>query len=50
MEVNIVRPFVGRALQAFYKHGSPDLVPNPDKVPNRWQQAADPVQKVRLFI
>lgn len=49
MEVNIVRPFVGRALQAFYKHGSPDLVPNPDTMPNRWQQATDPVQKVRLL-
>lgn len=46
MEVNIVRPFVGRALQAFYKHGSPDLVPNPETVPNRWQQPADPGQKV----
>lgn len=46
MEVNIIRPFVGRALQAFYKHGSTDLVPDPEKMPNRWQQTSDPGQKV----
>ncbi|KAF4378436.1 hypothetical protein CsatB_026484 [Cannabis sativa] len=42
MEVNIVRPFVGRALQAFYKHGSPDLIPNPERMSNsnRFQQPA----------
>ncbi|XP_062108067.1 DNA replication complex GINS protein PSF2 [Humulus lupulus] len=42
MEVNIVRPFVGRALQVFYKHGSPDLIPNPERMSNsnRWQQPA----------
>ncbi|PON95598.1 DNA replication complex GINS protein Psf [Trema orientale] len=47
MEVNIVRPFVGRALQAFYKHGSPDLIPNPERMSNsnRWQQPADPGQR-----
>lgn len=49
MEVNIVRPFVGRALQAFYKHGSPDLIPNPERMSNstanRWQQAPDQVQR-----
>lgn len=49
MEVNIVRPFVGRALQAFYKHGSPDLIPNPERMSNsnRWQQPADQGQRVR---
>ncbi|XP_015876885.2 DNA replication complex GINS protein PSF2 [Ziziphus jujuba] len=48
MEVNIARPFVSRALQAFYKHTSPDLVPNAETVPNRWQQPADPGQKRTL--
>ena len=53
MEVNIVRPFVGRTLQAFYKHGSPDLIPNPERMANananRWQQAPDQGQRVCNF-
>lgn len=31
MEVNIIRPFVGRALQAFYKHDNPDKIPDIDR-------------------
>ncbi|KAM7265093.1 hypothetical protein ACFE04_002776 [Oxalis oulophora] len=30
MEVNLVRPFVGRALQAFYKHDNPEVMPDTD--------------------
>lgn len=30
MEVNIVRPFMIRALQAFYKHDSPQIIPQPE--------------------
>ena len=30
MEVNIVRPFMVRNLQAFYKHDSPQMVPQAD--------------------
>lgn len=41
MEVNIVRPFIGRALQAFYKHDSPDLIPDPERVSDRRPQAAN---------
>lgn len=40
MEVNIVRPFIGRALQAFYKHDSSDLIPDPERVSDRRQQVA----------
>lgn len=50
MEVNLVRPFVGRALQAFYKHGSPDLVPNPERMPPRRPQATDNVQRVSAYV
>lgn len=41
MEVNIVRPFVMRALQAFYKHDSPEMIQQPDPMGNRRPQAAD---------
>ena len=37
MEVNLVRPFVGRALHAIYKYGSPDLIQNSERASNRWQ-------------
>lgn len=30
MEVNIVRPFIVRALQAFYKHDSPQMLQQPE--------------------
>lgn len=35
MEVNIVRPFIVRALQAFYKHDSPEMIPQPDATGDR---------------
>ncbi|XP_010252459.1 PREDICTED: DNA replication complex GINS protein PSF2 [Nelumbo nucifera] len=41
MEVNIVRPFVVRTLQAFYKHDSPQMIQHPDTAANRPPQVAD---------
>ncbi|PIA58590.1 hypothetical protein AQUCO_00500494v1 [Aquilegia coerulea] len=41
MEVNIVRPFFVRALQAFYKHDSPQMIHQQDSMANRMPQAAD---------
>ncbi|CBI26496.3 hypothetical protein VitviT2T_024097 [Vitis vinifera] len=41
MEANIVRPFVVRALQAFYKHDSPEMIPQPDTTAIRRRQVAD---------
>ncbi|XP_020582784.1 DNA replication complex GINS protein PSF2 [Phalaenopsis equestris] len=35
MEVNIVRPFMVRALQAFYKHDSPEMIQQPESTLNR---------------
>lgn len=49
MEVNIVRPFIGRALQAFYKHDSSDLIPDPERVSDRRQQVAHNAPRVCLF-
>jgi hypothetical protein len=49
MEVNIVRPFIGRALQAFYKHDSPDLNPDPERVSDRRPQVAHNAPRVCLF-
>lgn len=45
MEVNIVRPFVVRTLQAFYKHDTPEMIPEPDSMDNRRVQVADRGQK-----
>ncbi|OVA08737.1 GINS complex [Macleaya cordata] len=39
MEVNIVRPFFVRALQAFYKHDSPQMIHQPDTSSRRPQVA-----------
>lgn len=50
MEVNIVRPFVGRALQAFYKHDSPDLIPDQDRVSDRRPQVANNATRVCSFL
>lgn len=49
MEVNIVRPFIGRALQAFYKHDSSDLIPDPERVSDRRPQVAHNAPRVCLF-
>lgn len=38
MEANIVRPFVTRALETFYKLGSSDMIQESDHAPNRQQQ------------
>lgn len=49
MEVNIVRPFIGRALQAFYKHDSPELIPDPERVSDRRPQVVNNAPRVRLI-
>ncbi|XP_038698913.1 DNA replication complex GINS protein PSF2-like [Tripterygium wilfordii] len=41
MEVNIVRTFVGRALQAFYKHANQELMPDMDRTSDRQPQTAN---------
>ncbi|XP_058753729.1 DNA replication complex GINS protein PSF2 [Vicia villosa] len=48
MEVNIVRPFIGRALQAFYKHDTPELIPDPERVSERRQQVAQNAPRRQL--
>ncbi|KAK9283069.1 hypothetical protein L1049_011298 [Liquidambar formosana] len=45
MEVNTVRPFVVRALQAFYKHDSPEMIDQSDTTANRRPQVADHVPR-----
>lgn len=49
MEVNIVRPFIGRALQAFYKHDSPELIPDPERVSDRRPQVINNAPRVCLI-
>ncbi|XP_020087336.1 DNA replication complex GINS protein PSF2 [Ananas comosus] len=41
MEVNIVRPFMVRALQAFYKHDSPQMIQQADTMGSKRSQGAD---------
>lgn len=41
MEVNIVRPFVVRTLQAFYKHDSPEMIQQPAQMSTRRPQVTD---------
>ncbi|GLT43854.1 hypothetical protein SLA2020_177840 [Shorea laevis] len=41
MEVNIIRPFVGRALQAFYKHDNPEKIPDIDRVSSGQSRVAN---------
>ncbi|XP_010920580.1 DNA replication complex GINS protein PSF2 [Elaeis guineensis] len=41
MEVNIVRPFMVRALQAFYKHDSPQMIQQPQTMGSRRPQVVD---------
>lgn len=40
MEVNIVRPFVVRTLQAFFKHDSPEMIQQPETMTNIRPQLA----------
>ncbi|KAI4346964.1 hypothetical protein L6164_007822 [Bauhinia variegata] len=48
MEVNIVRPFIRRSLQAFYKHDSPELIPDPERVSDRRPQAVSNAPRRQL--
>ncbi|KAL8464599.1 hypothetical protein ACS0TY_034199 [Phlomoides rotata] len=41
MEGNIVRPFVTRALETFYKLGSSDMIKESDQAPNRQPQTTN---------
>ncbi|KAE8712091.1 DNA replication complex GINS protein PSF2 [Hibiscus syriacus] len=41
MEVNIIRPFVGRALQAFYKHDNPEKIPDVDRASSQQTRVAN---------
>lgn len=51
MEVNIIRPFIIRALQAFYKHDSPELIPQPASQDNRPRIPDNaPRVSIRIFI
>lgn len=38
MEVNIIRAFSGRALQAFYKHENEHMMPDTDRTQDRQPQ------------
>lgn len=46
MEVNIVRPFIRRALQAFCKHDSPELIPEPERVADKRPQVVNNAPRV----
>lgn len=50
MEVNIVRPFMVRVLQAFYKHDSPEMVQQADTSANKRPQVVDRGPRVSLFL
>ncbi|KAK6154994.1 hypothetical protein DH2020_009242 [Rehmannia glutinosa] len=41
MEANIVRPFITRALETFYKLSSSEMIQDSDHVPNRQAQATN---------
>ncbi|XP_028754107.1 DNA replication complex GINS protein PSF2-like isoform X2 [Neltuma alba] len=48
MEVNIVRPFIRRALQAFCKHDSPELIPEPERVADKRPQLVNNAPRRQL--
>ncbi|KAI9077881.1 hypothetical protein K1719_040142 [Acacia pycnantha] len=48
MEVNIVRPFIRRALQAFCKHDSPELIPEPERVADKRPQVVNNAPRRQL--
>ncbi|PKA63535.1 DNA replication complex GINS protein PSF2 [Apostasia shenzhenica] len=50
MEVNIVRPFMVRALQAFYKLDSPEMIQQPEATVNRRPRVIDRGPRVSLQI
>lgn len=49
MEVNLVRPFVRRALEAFYKHDKPEADVDRDTRSSRQQREANNEPRVKLF-
>lgn len=50
MEVNLVRPFVRRALEAFYKHDKPEAdVDRDTRSSNRQPREANNEPRVKLF-
>ena len=48
MEVNIVRPFMVRTLQAFYKHDSPQMIQQADNTGSRPTPVTDRGPRVSL--
>ncbi|XP_028754083.1 DNA replication complex GINS protein PSF2-like [Neltuma alba] len=48
MEVNIVRPFIRRALQAFCKHDGPELIPEPERVADKGPQLVNDAPRRQL--
>lgn len=50
MEVNIVRPFMIRTLQAFYKHDSPQLIQQPETSVSKRPQVIDRGPRVSCLI
>ncbi|KAL0388142.1 UNVERIFIED_CONTAM: DNA replication complex GINS protein PSF2 [Sesamum radiatum] len=49
MEANIVRPFVTRALETFYKLSSSEMIQESDHIPNRQPQATNRGPRVLLI-
>jgi hypothetical protein len=49
MEVNIVRPFMVRTLQAFYKHDSPQMIQQADNTGSRSTPVTDRGPRVSPF-
>lgn len=50
MEANIVRPFVTRALETFYKLGSSDMIKESNQAPNRQPQATNRGPRVSFLL
>lgn len=50
MEVNIVRPFVVRTLQSFYKHDSPEMIQQPVQMSTSRPQATDRGPRVSITL
>lgn len=49
MEANIVRPFVTRALQTFYKLSSPEMIQDSGSVSDRQPQTTDRGPRVSIL-
>jgi hypothetical protein len=50
MEVNIIRAFAGRALQAFYKHDNEQQAPDTDRMLDKQPQIPTDRPKVCYFL